>query len=904
MTLPRQTLDSQNVQVLPPSNPRRRPRDSPEQDDSSSERRTRPRLEVDNFEEQRDVPKSLTLDSTSRVTSFARSQHKNDPNSRFLPPLIPRRRPLDSLEQDGSNSERRTKPRLEVNNFEEQHDVPKSPTLDSTSRVASFARSHHNMFHNSTINTIGRDQINFTDLEGAGLDLLYQGIAQVGAFYDSEDRFPPPRCHPQTREAVLADISAWITGQNTSLRNSNQGSARSSQRLVHWLYGPAGVGKSAIAQTLAESFEGSHLAASFFFSRSSSKRDNSRTLFTTVAYCLAVSGDTELRAAIDKTVRKRQAILGASIESQFLELVVKPLENLPRERWGNLPKVVIIDGLDECQGSDSQRRVLTTFLNQLVDEKGEPRYRIPLRFLIASRPEPQIRDIFNKPEYLDITTRTELGDNYSTSRDIERYLRDSFHKIARTSDVMRSVPLPWPSQGVIDNLVQRASGQFIYVSTLIKYVSDEYSHPVERLELALGLPIGDPDAFSDLNLLYRQIMSSSRNRPRVLQILGAFYCLQEMPETSMAYPGFHPRESIGLMENILLLSPGAISLALRNLHSVLEINQDSFHFRHKSFTDFLFDERRSGEFFLDLPLYHELITRCCMKIANEAQTDIPQLTRSPQLRYAQDQFIFHLEHSKITAPLIDDLKNFNFLYCFRPGMWDLERLNLSRVLYDTGGKSDPGGHLYLRQVIINCNKYLEILTEKFRDSLQQPTSNLKHGLYVSGIRRNYLHFISEVEILFAFLLPPDPGTYPDTGFSTLTELVYNLRLDNMSDSLAEISICHPYFYPPAFNPDCGGWYFIDFSRGHSSLAKCHLQKIRLNPRFRADRSWTHNFRRSAHELSLVEELVETIEFLREPELLEAINWLQRYPDKCHIVKNAIDKCTERTTILRYYQPTV
>ncbi|THU83849.1 hypothetical protein K435DRAFT_971396 [Dendrothele bispora CBS 962.96] len=835
-------------------------------------------------------------------------QTLNDLNSRNVQVL-----PLDSLEQDGSNSECRTQLRLEVNNFEEQYDVPKSPALDSTTTVTSFARSHHNTFHNSTINTIGGDQINFTDSEGAGLRLLYQEIAQVGAFYDSEDRFPPPRCHPQTREAVLADISAWIRKQNcdaSTLRNSNRDSVRSSQRLVHWLYGPAGVGKSAIAQTLAESFKGSHLAASFFFSRSSSKRNNPRTLFATVAYCLAVSGDTKLRAAIDKVIREHPALLGASIELQFLELVVKPLESqrLPRERWRNLPKVVIIDGLDECQGSDSQRRVLTTILSQLVDEKGRPRYRIPLRFLIASRPEPQIRDIFNKSGYLDITTRIELGDNHSTSRDIERYLRDSFHEIARTSDVMRSVPRPWPSQGVIDNLVQRASGQFIYASTLIKYVSDEYSHPVERLELALGLPIGDPDAFSDLDLLYRQIMSSSRNRPRLLQILGAFYCLQEMPETpGLTYPRSHPRESIGLMENILLLSPGAISLALRNLHSVLEINQDSFHFRHKSFTDFLLDKRRSGEFFLDLSLYHELITRCCMKIANEAQTDILQPIQSRQLRYAKDNFIYHLECSKVTVPLIDDLKDFNCLSCFRSGMPG--RLDLQ---YDTDGISrwlaESDCHFYLRRVIMKCYKYFEILTEKFRDSLQQPTSNPKRGFYASGIRKNYLHFISEIselEVLFTFLLP-DRGTYENPYISTL-ELVYDLHPDNLSDLFAEISICHPYFYPPAFNPDSGDWYFIDFSRGHSSLAKCYSKRIRLdrNSSFWAGWSWSHNFRCSAHELSLVEELVKTIEFLPGYELLEAINWLQRYPDKCHIVNNAIDKCTKRIKILRSpYPPTI
>ncbi|THU83106.1 hypothetical protein K435DRAFT_844161 [Dendrothele bispora CBS 962.96] len=815
----------------------------------------------------------------------------NSRNAQVLPPLIQRQRPLDSLEQDGSNSEHRTRPRLEVDDFEGQRDVPKSPTLDSTSRVTLFPQSHHIVLHHSSLTAIGGDQINHS--EDAGLRLLYQKIAQVGAFYDSEDRFPPPRCHPQTREAVLADISAWIKKQNTSLENRNQDSGWSSQALVHWLYGPAGVGKSAIAQTLAESSKDPHLAATFFFSRSSPERNNPRSLFATVAYCLAVSGDTELRAAIGKAIIEDPALLGASIESQFLELVVKPLENLPRERWGNLPKVVIIDGLDECQGSDSQRRVLTTILSQLVDEKGRPRYCIPLRFLIASRPEPQIRDIFNKPEYLDITTRTELGDNYSTSKDIFRYLRDSFHEIACTSDVMRGVPLPWPSQGVINNLVQKASGQFIYASTLIKYVSDEYSYPVERLELALGLPIGDPDAFSDLDLLYRQIMSSSPNKHRLLQILGVYHCLQgiqvrPMPGT-LTHVGFYSRGSISQIKSVLLLPPGAILLALRGLHSVVKVDRDSLHVRHKSFTDFLLDERRSGEFFLDLPLYHELITRCCMKIMNKAQT---QLIPEPQLHYVQINFIHHLEHSKITAALTDDLKDFNFLVRFR---------------MRGGGRIDQ---LYLHQLVIDCRNYFQALTKKFQDSLQQPTSNLKHGFYVSGIRKNQIHFISEMEVLFACLLPFD-STHLVSWFTSFSDLRRRPdgtldNLDNFWDTLADINICHPYFYPRphALNdPDRGDWYFIDFSRGHSSIVKCYLKKIRLHPSdssriFYVHSAWSLNFRESSHELSLVEELLRTIELLSRNDLQEAINWLQGYPNKCHVVNSAIDKCTKQITILK------
>jgi Parvovirus non-structural protein NS1 len=59
---------------------------------------------------------------------------------------------------------------------------------------------------------------------------------------------------------------------------------------VYWLYGPAGAGKSAIAQTIAEhcAKEG-QLAASFFFSRGKVGCDKGKYLFPTISYQLAIS---------------------------------------------------------------------------------------------------------------------------------------------------------------------------------------------------------------------------------------------------------------------------------------------------------------------------------------------------------------------------------------------------------------------------------------------------------------------------------------------------------------------------------------------------------------------------------------------------------------------------------------
>jgi len=49
------------------------------------------------------------------------------------------------------------------------------------------------------------------------------------------------------------------------------------------------------------------------------------------------------------------------------------------------PFLVIINGLDECRGNDDQS-VILSHIHDLVDK-----HRLPLRFLITSRPESHIR---------------------------------------------------------------------------------------------------------------------------------------------------------------------------------------------------------------------------------------------------------------------------------------------------------------------------------------------------------------------------------------------------------------------------------------------------------------------------------------------------------------------------------
>ncbi|TFK35769.1 hypothetical protein BDQ12DRAFT_560347, partial [Crucibulum laeve] len=80
-----------------------------------------------------------------------------------------------------------------------------------------------------------------------------------GTSHDSYERDPAPRCHPETRRDVRSLISQWLTATPISTDNP-------SSRIL-WLHGPAGAGKSAIAQSIAQDCaQTRRLAASFFFS--------------------------------------------------------------------------------------------------------------------------------------------------------------------------------------------------------------------------------------------------------------------------------------------------------------------------------------------------------------------------------------------------------------------------------------------------------------------------------------------------------------------------------------------------------------------------------------------------------------------------------------------------------------
>ena len=367
-----------------------------------------------------------------------------------------------------------------------------------------------------------------------GLHTLRLGVS-LGAIHDSAERYPPPNCHLDTRKAIRQIILDWV---------HNESSASS----VFWLYGPAGAGKTAILQAIAEflcspSGSGQNFGGSFFFSRGKDDRDHGRFLFSTIAYQLALKVPG-LRQHVNRIMELDPTLHAKSMDVQLPTLIVdafKLLSPLPQRSY-----LVIIDGLDECHDKTTQQLILRLLCETITVHK------LPLRFLIGSRPESHIRDSFDQESLYTVTRRVVLDEKFDPGRDIQVFLQDGFAKICAKNSILSRVEQPWPGKGIIDLLVQRSSGQFIYAATVLKFVGADFCSPTKQLALVLK---PDPTAFSDLDQLYTQILSVYPSAVNIAQVLGIIIAFgnNNLPE---------------VIEDILEMKKGELKQVLRGLLSL------------------------------------------------------------------------------------------------------------------------------------------------------------------------------------------------------------------------------------------------------------------------------------------------------------------------------------------------
>ncbi|KAG7093033.1 hypothetical protein E1B28_009327 [Marasmius oreades] len=432
----------------------------------------------------------------------------------------------------------------------------------------------------------------------SGLSNLSSRVA-FNALHDAEARYPQPNVLLGTREEIIGKLTHWCEDDSKSSR-------------VYWVNGAAGVGKSAIAQALSEKYtQTGQLAAAFFFSRNDSSRDKLDPFVATIAHQLATCKALKplIAPLIDHVVRSTPGIWHKGLEDQFRMLIQEPCA---RVAWDQLPRLVIIDGVDECIDVNSQKRLLRMIQNATPT--------LPLDFLILSRPERHISHIFSHESFIPHPSRLALGDFAESVRDdIKRYLCREFARIREEHwNTLPSPQASWPGDYVIDQLVSKATGQFIFATTTTKYIDTgkEPATPVLRLDIILHAKrlVNSSSPYPELDLLYSQILQycgygfGGKLQEILRLIVSPFYEEDDFrPFNKFQLDGspLAAFQSLWALEQLSQLSQGEAAALLSGLHSILAIpssKTEGIVVLHASFSEFLLDAQRAGVYYVGTKL--------------------------------------------------------------------------------------------------------------------------------------------------------------------------------------------------------------------------------------------------------------------------------------------------------------
>ena len=399
-------------------------------------------------------------------------------------------------------------------------------------------------------------------------------------------------CLRGTRVDVLQQLEDWLEHE--------QG------QHVFWLNGLAGTGKSTIAQTFAEiTFAEGKLGASFFCSRDFENRSNLQVIFPTLAFQLACQYPL-FREKLLQVLRANRGIEHGSLCSQLEMFIIGPFQAM------QTPTLILIDALDECRDEEPASALLSV-LARYVD-------KIPLvKFFITGRPEPRIRSGFRLELLRPHTEVLRLHDVKPdlVDDDIKLFLKTRLTEVVKNRSGC-SFTEDWPSSQDIDALCKKATGFFIYASTIVKFVASQHHPPNERLALIISLPQDTShEGRSGINLLYTQVLEQA------FQDVDQDFYLHLRSVVGAVSLICHPL-SIKTLSNLLgnCGSPSRIYNALRALHSLLlvpENMEEPVRIFHKSFPDFLTDPKRctDKQFFIDPQIHHRAILFSCLKLMEE-----------------------------------------------------------------------------------------------------------------------------------------------------------------------------------------------------------------------------------------------------------------------------------------------
>jgi len=374
----------------------------------------------------------------------------------------------------------------------------------------------------------------------------------------------------------------------------------------------AGLGKSSITWTIslrADDDPEIIFGGSFFCSRSTglaAQRDI-RCVIPTLAQLLARQSP-EFSVALAAELALDPDVLEQQVEAQVRKLLYKPLGAL---RGAPRPVLFVIDALDECGGETGNEALDNCDSHRIVSDVLEAlvalfctEHRLPVKFLVTSRPETHIRDTPVSDEMFSKVLRLHTVDKDEITADIRLYIANQLSSTPRLRSQFTTADY--------DSLVRVCDGIFIVAATALRYTLDGgRDRAAVRFRTLLDASKGtlSINAAAPLDRMYSVILSdaaSTDELPALRQALAAIL----VARMSL---------SVSALADLLEVTTADILATLSFLHSVIHVPDDddddeaSLRPLHASFGDYLF-ERAPSHIRLAESLGHEVLAPACLRL--------------------------------------------------------------------------------------------------------------------------------------------------------------------------------------------------------------------------------------------------------------------------------------------------
>ena len=478
-------------------------------------------------------------------------------------------------------------------------------------------------------------------------------------------RFSPSQCCLEgTRTEILERIRLWsadLTLTATFL----------------WIYGLAGSGKSSIAATVCEMLaQMGTLAGSFFCKRDIPDQRDPRRILPSIAYTLARAYEP-YRNCVLEVFDDEPDISSNSLTYQLNALFFKPLSNLKQQqRTPEQPLVVVIDALDEC-GDNKSRMEIAQSLSQIAA-------LVPwLKFFITSRPLPALEQRFSSmdPSAIEIIDLSVIN----AEHDISLCTGSRLGSLVDAGQL----DAKWLDGDVIEKLVKKASGLFVWTSTTMQSLESEYLGD-SAIEAVLSDQPNYDDPKASLYSLYRTVLqntrggTSAKNLAAMKTVLGTI-CItsKNRPLTLNGLHEFLPR-----VDDHIELPLEVLKSIIKELRSVLyeDISKGNIvRVCHPTFLDFLESPERCAEYWIQPDQLNQVMMDKCFNFMQTglvfnicglessymANADIPTLeervrSKIPEnLQYSCLYWITHytrVDQDTNDALILSLLQSLRFLY--------------------------------------------------------------------------------------------------------------------------------------------------------------------------------------------------------------------------------------------------